>query len=319
MDDDFPEASGVRTEWSELPERVSNAIEKRLGARVISAETQRGGFSPGLAARCELDSGERVFLKAADPRRNPHTPDFHRNEARISAALPREAHAPQLNWHMDVGGWAVLCFECVDGTQPQVPWVEDELTRVIEAIDDMSAHLTPTPVDAPSVAVTLDMSFRGFRCLVEDRDEGMDVSDLDPWVLAHLDALAELEAGWADGAHGETLLHCDLRADNILLTEDRVVVVDWPHVCVGAAWFDLMGLLPSVGMQGHPDLEALFRTSEVGRAASPAAVDAALAGLAGYFVCQGRTPPPRGIPTVREFQLAQGRAAVTWLRQRLGW
>src|SRR5438552_9903126 len=39
---------------------------------------------------------------------------------------------------------------------------------------------------------------------------------LDPWSRLHLDQLADLEATWADHAAGDTLLHADLRADNLL-------------------------------------------------------------------------------------------------------
>ncbi len=57
---------------------------------------------------------------------------------------------------------------------------------------------------------------------------------LDGWSARHLDRLARLEAEAPAAAVGDTLLHLDLRADNLLLTRDRVVVVDWPHARVGA-------------------------------------------------------------------------------------
>jgi RIO-like serine/threonine protein kinase len=38
-----------------------------------------------------------------------------------------------------------------------------------------------------------------------------------------------VEATWAGHAAGTTLLHADIRADNVLLTGGGVVVVDWPH------------------------------------------------------------------------------------------
>ena len=44
----------------------------------------------------------------------------------------------------------------------------------------------------------------------------------------------------------------------------------------------------------------------------PAAV---LAGLTGYFLHAAVQPPPVGIPNVRAFQLAQGLAALEWLRR----
>ncbi len=57
---------------------------------------------------------------------------------------------------------------------------------------------------------------------------------LDRWSARHLDRLAELEEEAPAAAAGDTLLHLDLRADNLLLTPDRVVVVDCPHARVGA-------------------------------------------------------------------------------------
>jgi hypothetical protein len=44
----------------------------------------------------------------------------------------------------------------------------------------------------------------------------------------HRAAGNKLEAGWSQAAAGTTLLHGDLRADNLLLTPGRVMLVDWP-------------------------------------------------------------------------------------------
>jgi hypothetical protein len=42
-----------------------------------------------------------------------------------------------------------------------------------------------------------------------------------------------------------------------------------------------------------------------------------LAAIAGFFVSDSLEPAPPGLPTLRGFQLAQGRAALAWLRRRL--
>ncbi len=68
-------------------------------------------------------------------------------------------------------------------------------------------------------------------------------------------ALADFEAGAPEvAAGGETLLHLDLRADNLLLSKkERVLVVDWPHACVEIPWVDVAFFAPSsVAMQGGP-------------------------------------------------------------------
>ncbi|MGH3622472.1 MAG: phosphotransferase, partial [Sciscionella sp.] len=134
-----------------------------------------------------------------------------------------------------------------------------------------------------------------------------------------LDRLAELERGWADAAAGTSLLHADLRADNILLTADRVVFVDWPHACVGAGWLDLLLMLPSVAVRGGVPVELAWRRYPPARAAPDEAVDAVLAGLAGLLVRRSLLPAPRNIPRVRDFQLAQGRATLDWLAARRRW
>ncbi|MDQ6753098.1 MAG: hypothetical protein M3017_06780 [Actinomycetota bacterium] len=46
-------------------------------------------------------------------------------------------------------------------------------------------------------------------------------------------------------------------------------------------------------------------------------VDAVLAALAGYFLDSARQPAPQGIPTLRDFQQAEGAACLGWLRERL--
>ena len=80
-----------------------------------------------------------------------------------------------------------------------------------------------------------------------------------PGPHATLDKLAGLEAEDPAAATGNTLLHLDLRADNLLLTpDDRVLVVDWPHARMGASWVDAVFFAPSATMQDGPPPEELL-------------------------------------------------------------
>jgi hypothetical protein len=108
-----------------------------------------------------------------------------------------------------------------------------------------------------------------------------------------------------------------MRADNILLTDERVVFVDWPHVCLGAPWVELLAFLPSVAMQGGPKPWELFEHHPLGRTADPDRVNAVLAALTGFFVHRSTLPPSPGLPGLREFQRAQGEQSLAWLRRRL--
>ncbi|WP_069887097.1 aminoglycoside phosphotransferase family protein [Streptomyces luteocolor] len=312
-----PPATGVRTPWQRLPARVRAALEDELGAPVVHAVTQSGGFSPGVAARVRLDDGRRAFVKAVGAEANPASPGLHRAEARNAAALPDSVPAPRLLASYDDGAWVALAFEDVDGRQPEVPWRAAEFDRVLDAVGELARAVTPAPFDAPSVVDTEAESFRGWERLAEEGAE--DDARLDPWARRHLRSLAELACAWPRFAAGDTLAHGDLRADNMLLTaEGRIVFVDWPHAVRAAPWFDLLVMLPCVRAQGGPDPEAVFTAHPVARGADPRGVTATLAALAGYFVRGSLQPDPPGLPTLRAFQGAQGAAALDWLRTRLG-
>jgi aminoglycoside phosphotransferase (APT) family kinase protein len=309
----FPPAQGARIPWEALPDSVREAVESGLGSRVVEATTQPGGFSPGVAARLRLENGERAFVKAVGSAPNPHSPGLHRREAEIAAALPPETPAPRFLFAFDDGDWVALVFEDVPGREPQLPWRTEELERVVAALADLSAALTPAPLEVDPVAQRFEEMLRGWRLLAEAGGG----PGLDPWAETRLEALAGLEEKWMEAATGETLLHSDVRADNVLVTPERVVFVDWPHASLGAAWIELVCFLPSVAMQGGPKPWEVFDSHPVSRDAPGERVDAVLAAVAGFFVYASAQPPPPGLPTLRDFQRAQGVEALAWLRSRL--
>jgi Ser/Thr protein kinase RdoA (MazF antagonist) len=302
---------GSRLSWDELPAPVRAAVAAAAGAPVVAATSQPGGFSPGLAAVLTLAGGRSVFVKAVNAARNPDSPDMHRREAEVLAALPPAVPAPRLRWTYDDGDWVVLMTDAVDGTPPAQPWRPPELAAFLAAAAALADQLTPAPLAAPAAQDHFRDDFTGWRRLA-GRPEG-----LDPWVRERLERLVEIESGWPDAAAGDTLVHGDLRADNVLLTARGAVVVDWPHACVGAGWLDLLLALPSIAMHGGGDPQRIWDGYPPARAADPDAVTAVLAAAVGYFLWQAAQPEPANIPRVRAFQRAQGEAGLAWLRHRL--
>ncbi len=286
----------------------------------MEATTQPGGFSPGVAARLVLADGRRVFVKACSGSINPDSPGMHRREARIAAALPASVPAPRFLDVYDEGDWIALMFEDIDGTTPRTPWQPPELDRVLREIEELSAGLTPAPIGVEPVGELMPNVFTGWQRLAAGVESGQDdLRGVDPWAQQHLGALAALEGAAADAASGTTLLHADVRADNILLTPSRVFFIDWPWASLGAPWVDLLFMLPSVAMQGGPRPWEIFDVHPLGRRAPPAAVTAVVAAVAGFMIRGSRLPPPPGLPTVRAFQRDQGLPALEWLKRRTGW
>ncbi len=307
---------GVRLDWSDVPAGVRADIERVVGAAVVEAHNQPGGFSPGVAARCLLDDGRRCFLKTVSTAQNPDSPRAHRDEARIAAALPPDLGSPLL-WHVvDDGDWVTLVFEDVDGVAPTQPWTVEELARVFAALDQLAERATPSPVRGlPTFGDRHHTSFRGFRELAGAQVTN---SSLDRWTVQHLDRLAELEAEWEPASRGDTLVHSDVRADNLLVTRTgRIVLVDWPHACTGAPWLDKALLIPSVGLDGGPSPADVEHRLAPFIGVDVELVDRIVVALAGYFTHHALQPAPVGLPTLRAFQGRQGEVAQAWLRSRL--
>lgn len=298
---------GVRIGWADLPGEIRARVEALLGGRVVSAVSQAGGFSPGTADRVVTAGGRRAFVKAVSTAQNARSVELARAEAHVTGRMPAGVPVPRLLDTLDDGEWVVLLLEDIEGRHPRTPWVEAEVDATVRALRDLAAALTPAPLTGvPQAAEHLAPNFAGWAALAADPPAG-----LDPWVAAHLDELrAAADRGLAALRTGETLAHCDVRADNLLVRPDgSVVVVDWPWACVGPHWLDTLMLAKNVLVHGGPGDRLLAGLD-------PRVATDVIAGFTGFYLDRSRQPSP-GIPFVREFQRAQGDAMLPWLRERL--
>lgn len=310
------EAQGVRIEWEVVPDSVQSVVAAQLGAPVVTAVNEPGGFSPGVAARCQLADGRRCFIKAVSTAQNPDSPGMHRREAAVAGQLPADLPAPRLLATVDDGDWVVLAFEEVEGCPPRLPWQRDELNATFDFLAALASLASPCPLpELDTFAARHRDSFFNFRRLA---DGDTLVDQVDPWTSRHLDHLADLEAEWESAADGDALLHSDIRADNLLVRPDgSMVLVDWPHACVGASWVDLVCFLPSIAVDGGPTPSQLEEQHDLFGSVDPDRINRVLVGVTGLFTVHGLRPDPPGLPTVRAFQRAQAAISRAWLAGRL--
>jgi aminoglycoside phosphotransferase (APT) family kinase protein len=297
----------MRIGWADLPDSVRGEVQAIIGGEVMSAVSQSGGFSPGTADRVVTTNGRRAFVKAVSTSQNARSVEMARAEAHVTARMPPAVPVPRLLGVHDDGEWVALVLEDIEGRHPRTPWVEEEVAAAVSALRELARSLTPAPpIGLPAAADTLAPDFAGWAGIAADPP-----ADLDPWAAAHLDDLrSAADRGLAAIRSGETLAHCDIRADNLLVRPDgSVVVVDWPWACIGPEWLDTVLLAMNVLVHGG-DGESLLRGVD------PRAAVGVMAGFTGYFLEQSRHPSP-GIPRVRAFQRAQADAILPWLRERL--
>jgi Phosphotransferase enzyme family len=309
-------AAGVHLPWAAVPGAVRAWAARVGGGAPASTRDVLGGFSPGATTVLDCPSGA-IFVKAVGSGLNAEASALHRREAVVSAALPPVPQFPRFLDVYDDGDWVALAFEAIDGRPPAYPWDATELRAVVRALDALHDSLTPNPVaGVETAAVRLARLFGGWAELaaMEQPPGG-----LDAWSSRHLGQLATLESEWRQASAGQTLLHCDVRADNLLVTEGGVVFVDWPHACVGVPVFDLVAWAPSVELEGGPAPEDLLALSAHSKVIERDALAVLVAAVAGFLVRHSLQPPPSGLPTLRAFQAAQGAVAQAWLRRLTGW
>lgn len=309
-----------RLPYDRLPTGLRAAIDAALGSPVITVSARTGGFSPGPAAVVTCADGSRAFVKAVGTPLNPDTPGLLRAEAVVTAGLPSSLPVPALRAHVEwadgADQWVALIFEEFDGASAPIPWTAENAAIVVEGLAVLARTATPCPVpDLPTMAERAGVPLSGWAELAADPP-----ADLQPWEAERLDWLGAVPdrlaaVGWLDG---DTLVHGDLRADNMLLGADgSVAFVDWAWGARGANWVDTVVFAVDAATQGGVDPEWLVsRTGLVG-AADPRQVTDLVLAMTGMWARSMRQPAPPGLPTLRAFQRAFHDTALAWGMRRV--
>jgi hypothetical protein len=299
-----------RLEWAHLPPHIRAVVERRTGSPVVSAQSQTAGFTPGFASVLTCADGRRHFVKAASLKAQRPFAASYRDEARKLAALPREAPAPRLLWTHDGDDWVVLGLEYVEARSPRRPWRQDDLDAALAMVAEVASALTPAPAALGLDDIATELA--DWPSCWDDLRAGRPD-------LPHLEEAAALAAGFAEVTAGTTVVHTDIRDDNILMAADgRVLACDWNWPVRGAAWLDTLFLL--IGPRGDGlDVEGVLASHPLTRDVPAAHIDSVLALLAGYFLKSADGPVPPTSPHVRDAQRWQGEVVWDWLCERRGW
>jgi hypothetical protein len=265
-------------------------LEAENWARIVSR-----GYSVNEHWTVGFVDGSRAFLKLAsvDP-----SPQWVRDEHRVFECVSGSFMPRLLGF--DDGEHPLLILEDMlpDARWPP-PWQPGDIEAVLAALSEIA--------DAPrsgKLPRLVDADLAGWRHVGDDPAPFLGLGIVDAaWLERSLPALIEA----ADPAllAGDSLLHGDVRSDNLCLRDGRAVLLDWNHACIGNGAFDIAAWLPSLALEGGPH-PATF------------GVDEHAAFISGYFAAMAGLPAPEGAPTVRGFQRAQLEVALPWTCAALG-
>lgn len=290
--------AALRMTNENMPRReLISRIEKLVGAKVESYRRVEGGYTPALRLLCRTAHVD-FFVKVGV------TPSTSKN-------LYRE----------------IRVYNCLSGDfMPRlVAWEHHESEPVL-IIEDLSMHHWPPPWDERQIELTLAQinALHNTSAALETFAEvhGTDVGnwksvadDPEPFL-----SLKVADARWLESAlpdlirhqencptAGDSLIHWDLRSDNICLTEKQAKFIDWNGACLSNPRLDLGFWLPSLAYEAGLKPETIL----------PDAPEVA-AWVSGFFAARAGLPKIVDAPRVRTVQRQQLATALPWAVRALG-
>ena len=253
------------------------------------------GYTPAKRLLVTFEDGSTAFAKVAV---NESTAEWLAVEHVVYSQV-EGAFLPRFLGYDDAEP-ALLLLEDLSEAHWPPPWPDGSVATVLGALDKVAATWPPHGV--PSTEIYREELGEGWALVEQDPGPFLSFELCSrEWLAEALPTL--LEAARAAPIEGESLLHFDVRSDNIALQGDRAVLVDWNWACIGNPLLDRATWAPSLHVEGGPPPEELVPECPPGFPAM----------LAGFWALRVGLPPPDGAaPGLRDLQLAQLGVVLPW-------
>ena len=313
--------------WRSVPARVRSAVAEALGSPVLRAQRAWGGYSATPTFRLRLADGRRAFFKSAGPASTAFARVAHEREERVYRELGDviSGWSPRFLSGFAVNDWRVMLLEDV-GPKTAPPWSRALARHVARGLAAFHGAVRgreiPLWVPRPDRHPALGIRPPAWKLEVRDLDLLAGLArdrsrEARAWLRSEAPVLAKVAAQLADPGFSHTLLHVDVRSDNLRWVGGRLVLFDWPHVAVGPPEFDAAAFAQTVTVEGGPDPERLMAWYGEEWPVESRALDASVAAIAGYFARNAWVPELPELPRVRAFQRAQLAVTLRWAARRL--
>jgi hypothetical protein len=255
------------------------------------------GYANNERWRVRLADGRSAFVKAAV---DGPTAEWLRRERELYG-LGAPFMAELLGWRD--GERPVLLLEDLSAAHWPPPWRAGDVDAVLTTLELIA--VTPAPAGVVRRRAEELLTVHNWPDVEQDPAPFLSLRLCsEDWLAGALPVLLEATAN-APFA-GESLLHLDVRSDNLCLRDGRALLVDWNWAHVGNPLLDVAGWLPSLAAEGGPAPEEV--SPEAGVFASF---------MAGFFASCAAQPAPATAPRVRIVQQEQLRVALPWAARSL--
>jgi hypothetical protein len=226
-----------------VPE-LRDRIERLVGARIRELRPARGGYSAAERWIVQMDTGRSAFVKVGIP---PVASENLRQETLVYQRLQLACMPQVIAWEDDALH-PLLALEDLSHFEWPPPWSDRSIDVALLAIQ--SIHASTGRLDAYEERHGLEKT--GWWSSIARNPEPFLRLGLrtEEWLDAALPSL--IHASETVSPAGESVCHFDLRSDNICLSSERGVVIDWSHACLGNPRIDLGLFLPGIADEGGP-------------------------------------------------------------------
>jgi hypothetical protein len=290
----YSEMAPTRDRRASLVELVG----KYFGRSVASARPVAGGYSQAERLVVHWHGGGSAFVKGAT---DPDTAGWLRSEHAIYERY-RADFLPELLGWQDDGAMPWMALEDLSEASWPPPWSRARIDAVLATLTAVAS----SPASQLPSLETHRNDLVGWPLVAANPDPFLKLGVVtEAWLARALPTLRAAE----DSAvlDGDSLLHNDVRSDNLCFVDERVVFVDWNWACRGNPKLDIAAWLPSLALEGGPPPEAILPSAEH------------LASLiAGFYAAHAGLPPLDGRPTLRTLQLGLLQQSLAWAARALG-
>jgi fructosamine-3-kinase len=307
--------------WRQVPKAVRQQVEAALGAPVARASRIWGGYSPAPTFRLALADGRRAFFKAT----NGDSNEFSTKALYVEERVYQELGALLVDWipqyHATINhaDWHGLLLEDL-GPKSVPPWTPALARGISHALANF--HRATLGMELPDWITRPEqrLASKSWQRVVEQTENFQKLAvwagEVAPEAVAWLQMVSpmidDLMQRPVLATEPFSLLHGDLRSDNLRFRQGRLSLFDWPAITVGRPEWDFVAFAQTVTVEGGVAPEQVLAWYGEKFPVDNAAVDSSIAWFFCFFADYGWRGEIPGLPRVRRFQRQQLGVMAQW-------
>lgn len=307
--------------WRRVPKAVRQQVEEVLGGRVARAARIWGGYSPAPTFRLRLEDGRRAFFKAINAASN----EFSTYALQLEERVYRELGDLLVSWiptyytSINYQDWHGLVLEDL-GPKSVPPWTPALARSITYAIADFHRENLGKSLPGWLSRPQQRLASENWQQVIAESDDFQNLAeragDAAPealiWLQAASPLVGEKMAQPILAAEPYTLLHGDLRSDNLRFGQGRLYLFDWPAITVGRAEWDFVAFAQSVTVEDGVAPEQVMAWYAERFPVDEAVVDSSIAWWFAFFAQRAWREEVPGLPRLRRFQRQQLAVMAHW-------